>query len=244
MTKMKTLVIILVIIISCLNDTVAQPYEWTVKPGTSEWSKLNTHSGMIATLQIPVNVLKNISTKDLTETCLKYPLLFEIWAYESFQNGLDQIVKNFNGLQELMLRTDAGMELLKKYQEINLIDIEKNPDGVEKARLKLEVCKIEALLSHQTIMMNMNRSDKLVLLKGLLNKTKILISSKNNPSYCFDSNLIVIVRLLMSEDHDILNLKSNGNKNLIHFIKQGCNVSSKSIDDVLEIANIYLSNNN
>jgi hypothetical protein len=244
MINKKLIGTMFIVILFSVNKLIAQPYDWPVKPGTSEWSALTTHSGMLAALQIPETTLKKMTTKDLVETCLNYPLLFEMWAYDSFQNGLDQIIKNFNGLQELITRTDAGIELLKKYQKINSIEINKIQDAMEKEQFKVDVCQNEALLSHKSIIKNMNKIERLTLLKESLEKNKMLMSTGTYPFYCYDSNTLVIVRLLLSENENMLNSKTNENKNLAFFIRHGCNASNKTLKDVVETANLYFTNNN
>jgi hypothetical protein len=43
----------------------------------------------------------------LVETVLDYPLLGNMWAFDSLKAGFDSVLSYFNGLQELVNREDA-----------------------------------------------------------------------------------------------------------------------------------------
>ena len=95
-------------------------YDYPIKPGTSEWSQFDDHAEMVDACQIPEDVLKTMSTDALIETVLNYPLLDDIYAYDTFQEGFDAVSEHFNGLLELLNRGDAGSELLAKYQGMDV----------------------------------------------------------------------------------------------------------------------------
>lgn len=46
-------------------------------------------------------------------TCLNYPVLPDVLLANSLQAGFAGVAANFNGLQELLRRPDAGRELYK-----------------------------------------------------------------------------------------------------------------------------------
>jgi hypothetical protein len=91
------------------NILIAQVYEFP-KDGWKIPSM--SYAEKVALLQVPQNKLLTMSTAHLVETCLNYPLFSSIWLYNSTQEGLEWIIKDFNGLQELIQRKDAGVELL------------------------------------------------------------------------------------------------------------------------------------
>jgi len=93
-------------------------YNWPLKPGMPEWKELKTHKEMLEVLQIPNEILIKMDTKDLAHTCLNYPLFSDIWAFNNLQYGMDRAISGFNGLQELIERDDAGIELLAIYKTI------------------------------------------------------------------------------------------------------------------------------
>ena len=89
-----------------INKKLGLPH----KPGTEAWQALSTHEDMLKACQIPAEILKTVSTEELIELCLAYPLLGDIFAYNGIQEGISKVSARFNGLQELFKR--------KKY-EIN-----------------------------------------------------------------------------------------------------------------------------
>ena len=97
----------------CRNDMV---WDYPVKPGTEEWEQLQTVKERIDICQIPENLLSSLSTDDLTGISMQYPLMsFDLFFYRPHDNGLDTLIKKFNGVRELLLREDASKSLLKWY---------------------------------------------------------------------------------------------------------------------------------
>jgi len=229
-----------------LNIATAQErgfaYRWPVKPGTPEWKALKTHHDMLAVLQIPTDVLSGMSTTDLVETCLDYPLFPDIWAFNSYQEGIDKAVAGFNGFRELMMRRQAGRELLKRYQEINLSDLDKKKTDVEQWEFKMHVCKLEALLSQHAILHGMTKSDRLSLLRHSLAKNKAIQESGKYSFYSYESNSFLALKILSVESAQILNDKLRESKDIAQFLKQGTGISAKTINEIVELSNSFLSN--
>ena len=79
---MKKLVIVLFsLVTSAVNAQL--PWEYTVrpgmwdypvKPGMEEWRQLQSHTEMVSVCQIPEEILSSLSTEDLAELCLRYPM--------------------------------------------------------------------------------------------------------------------------------------------------------------------------
>lgn len=109
------------------NDKkITKAYDYPVKPKTEEWKKLKTRMEKIDVCQIPESILNNMTTKALVESVMNYPLLIDIVARNSNQEGFDAVYRVFNGLQELTKRSDAIYEL-KQYQ--NKVDSFKTEDS-------------------------------------------------------------------------------------------------------------------
>ena len=104
-------------LISVLSQ--AQVYEFPIRPGTTEWDKLRTEKDRFSAMLIPDDQLKHMSTIDLLITCMNYPAYGYFTAFNDPQEGIDINIRNFNGLQELMRRTDAPNELLSIYKQMD-----------------------------------------------------------------------------------------------------------------------------
>jgi hypothetical protein len=135
-------------------------YEFPIKPGTEAWKALASESEMIAACQIPDNKLRDMSTADLAETVLNYPLINNWWAsdllnwweLESTNLDFDNMVKQFNGLSELLTREDTGNALLAEYNGIDPASIKSTTLLPEQATLYFKVLNIEFLLSRNLIL--------------------------------------------------------------------------------------------
>lgn len=88
-------------------------YKYPVLPRMSTWPYGN-HQSMVDACQIPEDVLYGMSTEQLVETVMAYPLLGDVINCESKKNGYEVIKEHFNGLKELSKRDDRN-ECLEAY---------------------------------------------------------------------------------------------------------------------------------
>ena len=125
------------------------PWDYPVKPGTEAWEQLTNRREAIEVCQIPEDVLSSLSTENLTEICLQYPLLLDVFTPISYERGLDIVFERFNGIRELFKRKDAAKELLRQYQAKmqNLSHLEGNDSDLQKGFFILSIASLELLLS-------------------------------------------------------------------------------------------------
>jgi hypothetical protein len=122
-TKSKLLlsaVIAALLIFSCsipMGDTATSTWEYPVQAGTDEWAKLETHIDQINACQIPEDVCATMPTDQLIETVLDYPLLIDIYAYDTFEAGITAVSAYCNALDALLKRPDAAEKLGSMYAE-------------------------------------------------------------------------------------------------------------------------------
>ena len=90
-------------------------YMYPVHTGMAKWAKIIDHQDMVNACQIPEDVLENMSTADLAQTVISYPLSIDMFAYSTYSEGFEVVSEKFNGLKELKNRSDAATELLKQY---------------------------------------------------------------------------------------------------------------------------------
>jgi hypothetical protein len=160
---------------------LGQTWDYPVKPGTEEWESLKTHSEKVAICQIPIDVLKKISTDDLIEVCLNYPLNFDFYAYNSIKDGIVKVKDRFNGLQELLARKD-NFSLLQRRMDINVfqaIMAQSNYTVEEKGKIIHRYTLIETLLSFDEFMDNADLSEILALEKKTISMLEYKESNKN-----------------------------------------------------------------
>lgn len=140
-------------------------YSFPILSGSLEWQSFQTHDEMVAATQIPIEVLSTISTRGLAKTVLDYPLLSDIWAFDSVQNGFNIVTGNFNGLQELLTRTDVGHELLALYEQTppSAIDISWNLE--EQGTYAFNIAHLEFLLAQKAVIETMSNDQHAALQK-------------------------------------------------------------------------------
>lgn len=87
-----------------ISDTV---YQYPVTPEMEEWKTFQSLDEMIDACQIPNDILRHMSTENLIESVLDYPLAINLFAYDTPKEGIEKLSSYFNGLQELKIRDDA-----------------------------------------------------------------------------------------------------------------------------------------
>lgn len=94
---------------------VGGAYVYPVRPGDSQWKDLKSFAEMLDVCQVPERLLKPMSTLQLAEVCMDYPML-NIYTYYPEASAVDIVARGFNGLRELLSRDDAGAAIARSYQ--------------------------------------------------------------------------------------------------------------------------------
>ena len=140
------------------NDLSAQTtWDYPVKPGTPEWANFKSHREMVEACQVPEGVLSSLTTKELVEVCLNYPMFSDIIFYDSYQTGFRVVSHYFNGMQELFRRKDNVQPLLDRLRDDDMLKLSskvKVLSLLEIGRSVREHVNIELLLSHESVISN------------------------------------------------------------------------------------------
>ena len=217
-------------------------YDFPVKPGTSEWSKLKNNKEKVGICQIPDNQLELLSTKDLLETCLSYPLLPDIMAFSNIQDGFDKFKNDFNGINELLQRKDGSEILIAKYKMKKPSDYDSNWSLVRKGKLSFEFSIIEIFISQKEIISQLDYLRKVNLIKELLEKYYKKTDNIIFGSLSYTTNAFCIVRILESENliKDISNKKIKNN--IVQFSKNGNNIDGETFTNIILFAEQITNN--
>ena len=133
-----------------LAGLTAKPgiWDYPIKPGMEEWKQLNGREEKVRVCQIPEEALSSLSTEDLTNICLRYPLLHDVFVFTLLSTGADRLYIEFNGIRELFKRKDAAKELLKYYNFLikNISVWDSEEEGIRKENLKFSIGELEFLL--------------------------------------------------------------------------------------------------
>ncbi|WP_304806593.1 hypothetical protein [Paramuribaculum intestinale] len=93
------------------SRAVGTNYVYPIRPGTDEWSALETHEEKLRVTQLPDDLLNKLRTDELLEVCMDYPLLIDAFLFNTFEEGLEKMCGRFNGFQEFMRRNDNAQVL-------------------------------------------------------------------------------------------------------------------------------------
>jgi len=97
-----------------------EPYIFPIRPGTDEWNALPQNlDAKIAATQVPEEMLATLSTLALVNTVLDYPLLVNLSAFATPEEGFKSILSYSNCLQALAQRPDAVQVLNIIIEEID-----------------------------------------------------------------------------------------------------------------------------
>lgn len=96
--------------------------EYPVRPDCEEWKTYATHEEMVAACNIPENLLQELSTVNLVELMLDYPLLGDLLLFDDINVGIMTLAKNSNILTEIIQREDGAYELLKAYSDLDIMN--------------------------------------------------------------------------------------------------------------------------
>lgn len=104
-----------------VNDGLEQEktnkiFEYSITPNDQEWKELSSKQEMLDATRIPSDVLEKMTTEEVVNAVLDYPLVINIYAYDTYEAGLKALAKDSDAFKELLNRPDGGNELLKKLQ--------------------------------------------------------------------------------------------------------------------------------
>jgi len=127
-------------------------WDYPVKPGMEEWGKNHKEENVNA-CQIPEELLSSLSTEDLTNICVRYPYLMDVFAWNTFHYGLEAKYNEFNGIRELFKRNETSKELLKYWnclQTFSNSGFDFEEDLHRRFDFRLFLCEVEFLLGFYT----------------------------------------------------------------------------------------------
>ena len=210
-------------------------WDYPVKPGTEEWKNFQSNEEMVKACQIPEKVLSSLPTEELTELCLQYPLIFDVFAFNNLNNGLDKLFSDFNGIRVLFQRNDVLNCITKRYiQKIQSLSfLDGKSTEYDKGDFIVNVSLLEVLLSRCT-MQNDTASE---VYKDIL---RILVSGYENKfEYAdyfkgvgFRSNVYSRAQVISKMDKQNLEKLSQKDKNYALFSGMADEQSIRVIDEL------------
>lgn len=105
-------------------------FDYPVTPADDEWNDLESHEKMVEVCNMPDELLTILSTDELVNLMLDYPLLGDLLLYDDISAGFYTLAQNSNILRELLKREDGARSLLEAYCEFKIIEDTELPEEV------------------------------------------------------------------------------------------------------------------
>ena len=119
-----------------------------------EWKSTISRVERGEKLQLPEEMLTELSTDALIEAVIDYPFFSDVYAFDNVQDGFDIMYDSFNGVRELSMRNDAATVLLDKYSNEPVLT-ETTPDSDV-----FRITDIEILISQDFITDKLSDTEK------------------------------------------------------------------------------------
>lgn len=124
------------------KSIVSYDYEWIegedginypVTADNVEWNDFQSHEEMVEVCNMPDELLAGLSTDELVNLMLEYPLLGDLFLYDDISVGFETLAENSNILTELLEREDGARKLLEAYCRFEIIEETELPEEVVSA---------------------------------------------------------------------------------------------------------------
>ncbi len=83
-------------------------YDYPIVPGTDQWKAFTSRDQRVAACHVDAELLESMTTRALVETVLTYPMLIDMYAYNTLQEGIEHVSQDFAGISILKERSDAA----------------------------------------------------------------------------------------------------------------------------------------
>lgn len=238
-THFKLLIVGLFLITyyNLLAQDSAITWDYPVRPGTEKWNLLKDESERLNALQIPDNILSAIETDELVIACLNYPVAFDFTAYDDEHTGLQKVISNFNGLQKLFERNDAGKYLIEYYKNAGVYGFIIKDKRLNERYWPFKFLYLELLLSRKEIIQKLEFEDRVLLLKTTLDK--FILKDQNEHVFSKYDNInsaLITVRIMASNNveeviSNSLYMKFASDRELSNY---------ETVEEIIELGKKYL----
>jgi len=104
-------------VISYADTTVkmnqdSETFKYKISAESNEWKSFNSHDEMVQACRIPSNVVSKMTTEELVDAVLSYPLLYDVHFFNKTEDAIEQLKQNSDAFYELINRKDAARILL------------------------------------------------------------------------------------------------------------------------------------
>ena len=159
-TKLSNM--LLLIILHCCFVLIAFSQETFPSRDSEEWNGLTVAQRWQA-VNIPEDELNQMSTSDLIEHCINFDFMWDIFNHSNYGVGLNVVIENHNGLRELLNRNDAGESMLNLYNKIDLNEVIKIKEPVDRGEFVGKIFFLELFLCYPKILNQFKGNEKILI---------------------------------------------------------------------------------
>lgn len=252
--RLVSSLILILFFVSCKRDNVEShcyiaksidTYEYQIKPGANEWAQLSS-SEKITACQIPENTLKVMSTEGLIESVLFNPLFGELYlSNEHVQAGFNAFYNNFNGVRELLKRSDIVSKILYRYQQMDPACNHNNWPSLVGAgsNNNYAFSYIEIIIAQYPIVNQIiNSGQAKTVLQEVLNKNEVKIKC-NYSVVGLEHSLLIAGRIMYLCNYKPFIDEYNNDPNVQIFINGAVTTDITTHDIVTNCANKFIIEN-
>lgn len=141
---------------AAVYDEINKTTEYVYEEKSYQWKCIASHDEMVAAYQIPDDEIKKMSTEMLLSAYLNYPLLIDMFVYNTNEMGFNALKSQCNALNELLSRNDVGEVILDRYEKVKLYDLN-SADSASSEKF-FEPSALEILAAQPEIIDNMDNN--------------------------------------------------------------------------------------
>lgn len=179
--------------------TEAHAYQYAVTPerDPGRWGQLVASGRVVEALQISPGELDAMTTPQLLEAVLDYPMLGNFQAYSSVQDGIEAVRREFAGLDELLRRPDVARVALDAY---STADLERLVANEEFPTITLSF--LELLLAQPEVLGSLGAAGRQALVSAVLEQLAVKRAAFATPFYGESGSSLVLMRSLRVDSAD------------------------------------------
>lgn len=143
----------------CNSQDLTAKYVFPIHPGDKIW-KETRYPERVKMLSIPDNIIKNLSDVQLIGACIEYPFYINLFAFNSLDEGFQNLSTIFNGYEELLSRSSSGTTLMDFYSNMSTTGFSGRYSVYNNTFNPLKFYLLEYILSRDEIIKKLNNIQK------------------------------------------------------------------------------------
>lgn len=186
--KVNQIVMSIIVLMMCHYTIVRGqsnnvPYKYPITHG-EEWAKLygKDFDNRVAACEVPEEILKEMTTEALLETCLNYPLNYETTLSSNKDSTFTFLTGRSNAYKELFDRKDLVKVILKKFEDSDPNRINHFDDYYEESLFWQKQGMFGLLIANDKVLKRFSTKEKKELVKHSLNKIEKMEMNKKEYS--------------------------------------------------------------